>query len=141
MKTFIILFLLVSSCAHEVTKSKPKKKIRKTSRRFNDCTLEMNDISNRHLVIAAQSKARAFQKCFQNYLRFEQDKNQTIAVCNLLTVKRTGKVSFVYTRGHLGHQLPKDLKMCIEQEFWKINFSGLQLQKQHQIRFPIEFKS
>ena len=54
-------------------------------------------------------------------INFEENKNQTIRVCNTLTVKRRGNVTFVSLRGFQGDRLPKDIKMCMTQEYLKMD--------------------
>ena len=131
--------MLTVSCATE-TKDRKNKQVR--SRESNkSCNAVNESLEEKHVTIAARNKARVLSRCFANYMKFEKNKSQNIYSCNLLTIRSNGSVKYVYTRGQSGSTIPKDLKMCIEQELWKMNFKGLQLNREVSIRFPIEFKT
>jgi hypothetical protein len=91
--------------------------------------------------MAAKIKSSVLANCFKNYLRFEKNKKQVISTCNQLAVRKNGKVSFVQTTNVHKKNLPKDFKMCVKQEYWKMNFEGLQLEQSHIIKFPLNFSS
>jgi hypothetical protein len=136
MYKFLLISLLVLSCS---TGTKTPKK--ETKQIGDSCANTSQSIDKRHLVIAAKSKAPELVSCFKNYLRFEENKKQKISTCNILTIKRNGSVKFAYSRGHEQSRLPKAMKMCMEQEFWKMRFKGLQLGKAHTIKFSLVFNS
>lgn len=128
--TFLLLYLVMfSSCSGSNVKK---------SRTL--CPETNNEMENRHVVISAKSQSHSLARCFKNYLKFEKDKKQTIKVCNVLNVAKSGKVTYSKAFG-LGKRLPKDFQMCLEQEYWMMNFSKLQLDKPAYIKFPLEFKS
>lgn len=127
--------------------SSPKKKAVKEPRdfsdeqKFADCNSQNRSIDQRHLAIAAKNKSRVFGSCFNNFIKFEKNKNQILFTCNLLTINPDGGIKYVYSRGQFGTDLPKDLRMCLEQEMWKMDFSGLQLNQTLTVQFPVEFNS
>lgn len=112
-------------------------------RKFVDkCESPKGPAEIKYLTTAAQvSAAKKIGHCFQNYMRFEENKNQSIKVCSTLTVKKRGHISFVHLRGFQGDRLPKDIKMCMTQEYLKMNFKKMQLARKYTIRFPINFQS
>lgn len=120
---------------------KVKKAKQKNDFKSAFCSVEYNNVEKRHLVKAAKIKSSVLANCFKNYLRFEKNKKQTLSVCNQLYIKRSGRVSFVQVVNATRKALPKDLKMCIEQEYWAMNFKGLQLLNSHSIVFQLNFSS
>lgn len=128
MHKLLILILLVS-CSQNTVKNKTFL-----------CPETDKEMENRHVIISARSQSQSLVRCFKNYLKFEKEKKQTIKVCNVLNVAKSGKVTYSKAFG-LGNRLPKDFKMCLEQEYWMMNFSKLQLEKPAYIKFPLEFKS
>lgn len=105
------------------------------------CSKLYSETEKKHLVIAAKIKSSVLANCFRNYLRFETEKKQSISVCNQLSIKKSGRVSYVQITNANKRVLPKDLKMCIEQEYWKMDFEGLQLESSHLIEFQLNFAS
>jgi hypothetical protein len=95
----------------------------------------------RSLIFAAKNKSTGIVNCFRNYLRFEKNKKQLIKTCTRLNVKKSGNVSFVKVLGVTPRNVPKDLQMCIEQEYWKMQFSGLQLERSYSVKFPLNLSS
>lgn len=112
-----------------------------SEQKLKGCHGENNSLEQRHLAIAAKNKVKVFSRCFDNFIKFEKNKNQKFYTCMLLTIHKNGAVKYVYSRGQFGTEPPKDLKMCIEQEMWGMDFSGLQLGKSLTVRFPVEFNS
>lgn len=104
------------------------------------CPDSSNDLETRHVTISAKTQANALVKCFRNYLKFEENKKQEIRFCNVINVAKSGKVTYSKVFG-IGKRLPKDFQMCLEQEYWMMNFSKLQLDKPVFVKFPLEFKS
>lgn len=99
-------------------------------------------VEERHLVMSAKNQKQAnLIACFQNYLKFEQQKQQQLFTCNQISIRRNGTVSYVQTTSSDKRALPRDLEMCLEQEFWKMNFSGLQIERSYIISFPLNFSS
>jgi hypothetical protein len=138
MFKLLLLSLLILSCSTGIDKSKP---LKTANTKKTVCTNASNSIDIRHLVIAAKAKAPQLVSCFKNFLRFEETKKQRISTCNILTIRKSGKVKFAYSRGDAQSRLPKAMKMCMEQEFWKMKFTGLQLEKSYTIKFPLLFSS
>lgn len=132
LKQFIFLSvaLVFVSCATE------NKKETTTN---NLCDENDNKITDRHIVMSAKSKSQALTRCFINYLKFEENKKQTFKVCNVVNVAKTGQVTYSKVFALEG-RIPKDFQMCLEQEFWMMNFSKLQLEESHYIKFPLEFR-
>ena len=94
---------------------------------------------SKHLIISAKAQNNSMANCFKNFIRFEEDKTQSIYTCSTLKINNSGRVSYAYTRGKRGQTVPKDLKMCMEQSFHKMDFNSLQLDQAQTIQFPIEF--
>lgn len=131
--------LALCSCSSVNSIQKPKK----SQAGFNTslCQTHAKSVDEKHLIIATQIKSSVMVNCFKNYLRFEKNKKQVISTCNQLAVRKRGDVSFVQVTNANKRSLPKDLKMCIEQEYWKMDFSGLQLDQSYIIKFPLNFSS
>lgn len=138
MFKLLILSFLVLSCS---TGNKQSNTSKAAGISKDTCSNSSNSIDIRHLVIAAKAKAPQLVSCFRNFLRFEEQKKQRISTCNILTIRKSGKVKFAYSRGSAQSRLPKAMKMCMEQEFWKMQFTGLQLGKSYTIKFPLLFNS
>lgn len=126
----VLIFLLLVSCSQvEVNKNQ------------NSLCPETNQkIEDRHIVISIKSKVSSLAHCFKNYLKFEKNKKQSFKVCNVFSIAKNGTVTYSKAFG-LGKRIPKDFKMCLEQEFWMMNFAKLQLKRPANIKFPLEFKS
>lgn len=133
--SFTLLYFFVS-CAN--VSSIPRKVTRDVS---SSCDQEYASSERKHLVTAARIKSSTLVNCFKNYLRFEQNKKQKISVCNQLSIQKNGRVSYVQVTNSNKKNLPKDFQMCIEQEYWSMNFKGLQLEESHLIRFQLNFSS
>ena len=141
--SYIVLcaFLIFGACSSTMKKYEDVIRDYTDLEKQKDCSVQKPTQNQRHLIIAAKSKARLLERCFYHFMKFEENKKQKIFLCNNLTVERHGVVSFVYTRGQFGSSLPKDLKLCVEQEMWRMDFQGLQLSEKGTIQFPIEFNS
>ena len=133
-----LLAALLVSCS---TNNQVKKGHSRVESSKSDCSNDSENWDKKFLTISARHHSKQLSHCFQNYIRFETNKKQTIKTCNILGVNRSGKVTYVYSRGMKGTIIPKDLKMCMEQDFWKMHFKGLQLEKGYTIKFPLGFKS
>lgn len=123
----LMILLFTSSCASPVS-SKTNVK----------CESDNQSIISRHIALKATYQKNSLVRCFQNFLQFEQNKEQKIHVCNTLNVAKSGKVTYAKVNGI---KLPKDLKMCLEQELWSMNFKSLQPETDILVRFPITFSS
>lgn len=129
IKKVLFLFLFVS-CSQTKHQNKQNSLCPETNK----------DMENRHIVISAKSKSGALVRCFKNFLKFEEIKEQSFKFCNVMNVAKNGKVTYAKAFG-LGKRLPKDFRMCLEQEYWMMDFSKLQLQRPGYIKFPLEFRS
>jgi hypothetical protein len=135
---FLLVFILLScSQIKIITKAEPAPK----PGTFSSCSENSRDQNHRHLVVAAKIKSSVIGNCLKNYLKFEQNKKQSFSMCNQLFVKTKGQVSYVQVSSSDGKPLPRDLEMCIEQEYWKMNFRGLQLDRSYQIKFKMNLSS
>jgi len=131
-KVFILATaLLVASCSSNQNTS---------SKRGGICSENTSAVQDRHLIISAKSKSKILVRCFKNYIKFETNKKQSFKFCSNINVAKSGMVTYTKVFG-LGNKLPKDFKMCLEQEYWMMNFKGLQLEKSAYIHFPLEFSS
>ena len=91
--------------------------------------------------MAAKIRSSVLANCFKNYLKFETNKKQKISVCNQLSIKKNGRVSYVQVTNANKKKIPEDLRMCIVQEYRTMNFKGLQLDNAHLIQFQMNFSS
>ncbi len=137
------LLLLISLCFSCASNKDVHKKKRTKSKKVDSsyCLSKSSKFEKKNLVTVAQIKSSVLGACFSNYLRFEKNKKQTIGTCNQLSIKKNGKVSYVQVTDIRRKNLPKDLEMCMEQEFWKMSFKGLYLSKPYYIQFPLNFTS
>lgn len=124
------LLLLGVACSQGALKDKSKQ----------PCSLKDNKIQDRHVVMSAKSHTKSLSRCFKHYMKFETEKKQSFNVCSVLNVAKSGKVTYSKVYG-IGKRIPKDFKMCLEQEYWMMNFSKLQLETQAYIQFSLQFKS
>lgn len=134
----LCFLLFIISCANVKTISQ---RPINTSKMSDNCKSHFDQFEGNNLVKVAQIKSSIMKNCFLNYLRFEKEKKQTISTCNQLSISRRGKVNYVQVTDLHKKRLPKDLQMCIKQEFWKMDFRGLQLGKSYVINFPLTFAS
>ncbi len=135
----LILFLLISCASSRVSEYK---KSNVPSLPPGKCLTDPgNNVELKHLITGARIKSSSLAFCFKNYLRFEKEKKQLIGTCNQLSIKRSGRVSYVQVTNVNKKSLPKDFKMCLVQEYWKMSFKGLQLENSYIIKFPLQFSS
>lgn len=129
MKYILLLFLLVS-CAQTNGSKQVDSRCPETSK----------EMENRHVIISAKSQTGPLGRCFRDFLKFEENKKQSFKVCSAINVNKSGRVTYTKVFG-LDKRIPKDFQMCLEQEYWMMNFSKLQLDKPAYVKFPLEFKS
>lgn len=120
--------LLLSGCSGQIIKGESLSK----------CNRTHDSILSKHIELQVNSQSKSLTRCFQNFLQFEENKKQTIDVCNRLNVARNGHVTYANVSGD---KLPKDLQMCLEQELWTMNFRALQPNKNVRVQFPLTFSS
>lgn len=95
-------------------------------------------MEQRHLLKSIHAKGSSLSRCFQSYLKFhKEEKNVVIQSCNKLNITKSGKVYYAKV---FGSRIPKDFAMCLEQEFYRMNFKALQLDQSTSITFPVNFK-
>ena len=124
----LITLSLLASCSNIETKKQHK------------CETFPNNTQDRHIIISAKLEMGSLARCFKNYLRFEENKKQSFNICHNLNVAKSGKVTYTKAYG-IGKSLPKDFKMCIEQELWLMNFKKLQMQRASYINFSFKYNS
>lgn len=129
-RVLFVGFILLYGCSH--TENHTPKNSR--------CQEASNKIENRHVIISAKSQTGPLGRCFRDFLKFEQNKKQTLKVCSVINVNKSGKVTYSKVFG-LDKKIPKDFQMCLEQEYWMMNFAKLQLDRPAYVKFPLEFKS
>ena len=138
---FLLLILFILSCSSVKPVNKKNKARKAKLSNGKSCTSSHGNFEGKNLVTVAQIKSSDLGYCFANYLKFEAEKKQTIQTCNQLSISKYGKVNYVQVTDLNKKRLPNDLKMCLKQEYWKMNFKGLSLQKNYVIRFPLTFQS
>lgn len=138
------LISILSVCSIAVSCSSNKNKVERPTKVALDSKCRETNVLQieKHLVIAAKNqKQKNLVSCFKNYLKFEKNKQQKLMTCSQINIKRSGRVSFVKTISTNSDKIPKDFKWCMEQEFWRMDFAGLQLDRDYQIMFPLNFSS
>jgi hypothetical protein len=128
MRIVLLFVFLFASCS-----TKTKKAVHK-------CEESPSITQDRHIIISAKLKMASLGNCFKNYLRFEENKKQSFNICHNFNVAKSGKVTYSKAYG-IGKSIPKDFRMCIEQELWLMNFKKLQLEKPSYINFSFKYKS
>lgn len=128
IKKSFLSFILLIGCAH------------KEEVKLHPCELSPSKTESRHLIIAAKLQASSLSACFKNYIKFEENKNQSFNVCHKFNVSKVGEVTYSKAYG-INQSLPKDFEMCLEQQIWMMNFKGLQLQEADYINFSLKYQS
>lgn len=126
---YILLFLLLASCS-----SSSKKKS------IHQCELTPSKTEQRHLSISAKLHAGEFARCFKNYLKFEENKNQSFNVCHKINTDKNGKVIYSKVYG-IGGQIPKDFEMCLEQQLRMLDFQNLYLNQPEEVSFSLKYQT
>jgi hypothetical protein len=78
--------------------------------------------------------------CFKNYIKFQEESKQTLKVCHTLNISKDGRVTYSNVTPIEG-RVSNDLKMCLEQGFWVMNFEKLQLDEDLYVKFPLIYQS
>jgi len=126
---FILILLFCISCS-----STPEKKS------IHQCELTPSKTEQRHLSISARLHAGQFAKCFKNYLKFEENKNQSFNVCHKINTDKNGKV--IYSKAYgIGAQIPKDFEMCLEQQLRMLDFKNLYLSEPEEVNFSLKYQT
>lgn len=102
----------------------------------NSSYCSSDKLLSKHIRIFAQYNMKTLQNCVANYVKLNK-KKFSVTTCNNLTINRYGKVTraSVYGKG-----LPTDLKWCVEQAFWKADYSLLQIKEKTSVKFPLSFE-
>jgi len=125
-----LLLCLLGSCSTHEARNKSA----------HSCLLDSHSTEQEHIIISAKSQGGSFISCFQNYLRFEKEKKQTVHVCHALLVEKSGKVTYSKVSG-INERVPNDFRLCLEQSLWIMNFKSLQLSGEVYLQFPIKYES
>lgn len=95
--------------------------------------------ASKHAAISTRMSASRFSGCFLNYLKLHKTDSVHVELCSYMTVQADGAVSRARVVSAKG-DLSNDLKWCIEQALWKMDYSGLQFQSTKNLQFPLSFK-
>ncbi|MEX0797955.1 MAG: hypothetical protein WEB87_06335 [Bacteriovoracaceae bacterium] len=126
----LIFFPLLEGCA--------AKKTKKAARSEGPSCAE-NSLEAAHVNISTHASAHKFNGCFANYMGLNDLNELDVNICAFLLVRPDGSVSNAKVTGN--HKaLSNDLKWCLEQEFWKMNYSKLQFDVPQRIKFPMDFE-
>ena len=125
---YLVILVLLSSCSSSTRKT------------LHKCELAPDNTQDRHIIIAAKLKMASLGACFKNYLRFEENKKQSFNICHNFNVAKSGKVTYSNAYG-INKSIPKDFRMCVEQELWLMNFNKLQLERSSYINFSFKYNS
>jgi hypothetical protein len=93
-----------------------------------------------HATMSIKSQMSKMKACFKNYIKFQEESKQTLKVCHTLNIAKTGKVTYSKVTPIEG-RISNDLKMCLEQGFWVMNFEKLQLDEDLFVKFPLIYQS
>lgn len=125
----IILLIILSGCS-----SKPVVLSEKHS-----CQNTASQQSS-HAILSIKSQISKMQACFRNYIKFEENSKQTLKICHTLSISKKGKVTYSSVNPIEG-RVPNDLKMCLEQSLWVLDFQKLQLDNSLYVKFPLIYQS
>ena len=129
MIKYFLLSLLIIGCT---SKSEKKKVIALNS---NSCTT--NKLIDKHARIYSEYNIAGLKNCLENYVRLNPKKSISVELCNSLVLSSRGKV---ISANVYGKDVPTDLKWCVEQAFWKAEFSLLQIKERTNVKFPLNFE-
>lgn len=102
---------------------------------LKSCKLDSTSVDNKAMLININSNISKLSPCLKNYIKFSNKNKFSFSGCVRLVVSKSGQVKRV---GLYPNNLPKDLKMCIEQELWFFDFKNLYLDKKQNLSFPIQ---
>lgn len=137
--TSIFIAALTFGCAALPQKNEAKKN--------TDASFQCggNAQASSHARIAARANSQAFSGCFKNYLKLNPDaKNLSVKFCAHIKTNSQGGVrkaslqDGVFNGG--ASSFPNDLRWCLEQQLWKLDFSGLQFESPQILSFPLAFE-
>lgn len=94
-------------------------------------------LDSRHIRLSTQAKSHKFNGCFANYLKLHKIEHFNLNTCVDMRLDSSGTVSNVSISGD---DLSNDLKWCLTQELWKMNYSKLQLLNATRVKFDLNFK-
>lgn len=120
---------LQSCAAGQSAKNKTKK--------LSAC--EAPDQASSHAAMAVRAKATEFAGCFSNYMKLRELDKVEVSLCARLTADIGGRPSRVRVFGE-DDALSNDLKWCLEQQLWKMDFSKLQYSSAQKLTFPLRFE-
>ena len=121
-------FLLLLGCAAQQEHKREQ---------ASTCSAQSQEAS--HISIATKARAQMFSGCFANYLKLNKIEEIEVKVCNHLTVRANGTVAYARVSGD-GADLPTDLRWCLEQQLWGMDYSKLQFSVSQKISFPMHFE-
>lgn len=127
----ILIISLFLGCSTRKESSAPAKN------RHSTCA--SNSQAASHAAIATRAKSQNFAGCFVNHLKLNHISETRANVCARLTVRANGSVANASVQGD-GDSLPNDLRWCLEQELWKMDYSKLQFSVSQKITFPLRFE-
>ena len=128
---YIILLAFISGCS---TTTAPTKKI------SHQCEYNAESIESKHAILSAKRQGGALGNCFKNFIKFETDKTQSVHICHTLNVSKNGSVTYSKING-INSRVSNDLKMCLEQSLWTMDFKSLQLSENLFLKFPLSYQS
>lgn len=133
----ISLAALAFGCAVDSQKASPK-----ASSKL-ECGGE--GLASKHAEISARASAQAFSGCFQNYLKLNpQTEAFKVKFCAHIKTDSQGAPRRASLKsGSFNGDMdsfPNDLRWCLEQQLWKLNFSGLQFEAPQILSFPLAFE-
>ncbi|MBC75248.1 MAG: hypothetical protein CME64_04465 [Halobacteriovoraceae bacterium] len=131
LRSFKLAFLVLSlsACANN------KGPGRKTA-----TTCGPTDLKSKHIKLATQANAKKFHGCFVNYFKLHKVEQLNLNACVNINIASSGRVSSVSLKPENNSSLSNDLKWCLTQEMWKMDYSKLQFSKRSSAKFNLNFK-
>ncbi|MCO4755786.1 MAG: hypothetical protein KC478_14995 [Bacteriovoracaceae bacterium] len=105
-----------------------------------DSSCKADSIEASHIELATKAMSSKFSGCFSNYLRLNKLDELSVKVCSHLIIHPVGKVVKARVSSNESKALSNDLKWCLEQELWKMNYSKLQFESSQSVKFPLHFQ-
>lgn len=127
-KAIIISLILLAGCAGGKNAGKKPASL-----------CEAEGMDDKHVSLAIQAMSSKFSGCFKNYFKLYEVESVDLKVCNQITIRQNGSVSRARVIGN-GMPISNDLRWCLEQELWKMDFSKLQFERTKRISFPLHFE-
>lgn len=124
--------ILFTSCAHQQIDS-----VKSNSTRKN---CQDDKWQTRHVKMATRAQGNRFASCLVNYMRLRNLSELNLNVCVKAQITGQGKVAGISLSSMNDSDIEQELRWCVEQELWKLDYAALQLEFGDVFHFPLDFK-